>query len=183
MKRLSAGQIEELLSRVVAKLITERRIEVEEDVRDGLYTVYILEISADVWECNKCSKSLGEDWRGRRAFYVGITNKTRKERIAEHVTSYLETQRGVSASERTGSVYTRGAKMTREHDSEPAEDIEPLAPDGHLLDGRLSRDHAKLLEQIVIPTALRTLGFAVYAGAPEQFVVPGKATPTKRRHT
>lgn len=181
MRAVSAEQIEDLLSRIVAKLIKERRIEVKEKMRDGLYTVYILEMSTDVWECNKCSKSFGEEWRGRRAFYVGITNKTREERIAEHVTSYLETQRGVSASERTGSVYSRGAKMTREHDSEPAEDIEPLAPDGYLLDGRLSRDHAKLLEQIVIPTALRTLGFAAYAGAPEQFVVPAKATAVKRR--
>jgi hypothetical protein len=170
----SAKKIREHLSRVVAKLVDERRIQLSDEVEDGLYTVYILEMSREVWECNKCRKSLGDEWLGARAFYVGMTNKTREERLAEHVTSNLETQNGVDVTERTGTPYTRGAKMTRDHGFEPAEEIEPLAPDGYLLDGRLISNHAKLLEQIVIPTALRTLGFAAYAGAPEQFVVPPK---------
>lgn len=174
MKSLSAKQIQKHLTRVTLKLINEGRINLAEYATEGLYSVYILEMSSDVWECNKCRKSLGDEWHGTRAFYVGMTNKTRKERLAEHVISNMETQNGVDVAERTGTPYTRGARMTRDHDFQPVKEIEPLDPDGYSLDGRLISDHAKLLEQIVIPTALRTLGFAAYAGAPEQFVVPPK---------
>ena len=61
--------------------------------------------------------------------------------------------------------------MTRHHDFVPADGIELFAPDDGLLEGRLRKDDAKLLEQIVIPTALRAHGLAVYAGATEEFVV------------
>ncbi|MFZ9699347.1 MAG: hypothetical protein ACO3BX_05895 [Candidatus Limnocylindrus sp.] len=171
MTPLSSPRIRKYLSKVVAKLYDEGRIDIAEEATDGLYTVYMLEIDPEVWDCRKCTKNLGEEWSGKRAFYVGITNKTREERIAEHESTHLERELGRSLTGTKRSPYTRGAKMTRDHSFQPAEELEPLAPDGLLLDGRLSRDDAKLLEQIVIPTALRALDFAAYAGAPERFEV------------
>ena len=174
MTEILSETIQEHLSRVVKKLVQENRIHLEEEAIEGCFTVYILEINESVWSCNGCRHDLGEDWEGSGAFYVGITNKTREERIAEHELSHLQSQGGSGTRAARGEPWKNGAKMTRHHGFVTAEDIEPVAPDGRALDGRLTRDHAKLLEQIVIPTALRTLGFAAYAGAPEQFVVPPK---------
>jgi hypothetical protein len=67
--------------------------------------------------------------------------------------------------------WKRGAKITRHHGFSFAVEYEPTDDDGNLFDGRLTQVDAKLLEQVVIPTALRTLGFAAYAGVTERFSV------------
>jgi hypothetical protein len=168
------SDIKESISSAVGKLIHEGRIRLDWD-QSSVYSVYILQVDDDVWRCKKCSRNLGEDFRDNSAFYVGMTKKPRAERIQEHRESYRHHQSGMSSAAQNKEFWTRGAKMTREHGFETAEEIEPLDLDGESLDGRLRKDDAKLLEQIVIPTALRALGFAAYAGAAEEFVAISKA--------
>ena len=168
------SEIKESISSAVGKLIHEGRIRLDWD-QSSVYSVYILQMDDNVWRCRKCSRNLGEDFRDNSAFYVGMTKKSRAERIQEHRESYRHHQSGMSSAAQNKEFWTRGAKMTREHGFETAEELEPLDLDGGSLDGRLRKDDAKLLEQIVIPTALRVLGFAAYAGAAEEFVAISKA--------
>ena len=176
MKKSTSRKVQEALTRVISKLSDEGRIHVADEAIEDGYSIYILELDKDVWSCERnCRSYLGDEYEGQDAFYVGMTKKSKIERIKEHVTS-----RVLSALRETGKIsdaqakvnfWQLGAKITRHHDIYWAHEIEPLAPDGDLLDGRLGdQDHAKLLEQIVIPTALRALGFAVYAGTTEEFV-------------
>jgi hypothetical protein len=174
MTTISLEDISDALNSSIGKLIDEKRIVLLDDVEEG-YTVYLLQILDDVWQCKKCSKQLGAGFAGASAFYVGTTNRTREERIADHVKSNLDHSKGISTKRSDTNYWTRGAKMTRHHDFIPLDEIELVAPDRELLEGRLKKDDAKLLEQIVIPTALRALGIAAYAGATEEFVVLKKS--------
>jgi hypothetical protein len=176
MAKASSSKVQEALSRVIWKLAAEGRIYIADETIEEAYSVYILELDSDVWNCKRnCRNYLGEEYEGKRAFYVGITKKTKQERFEEHITSrvlhQLKESGQITKAQAKVNFWQLGSKITRHHDVRWAGEIEPLAPDGDSLDGRLEdQDHAKLLEQVVIPTALRALGFAVYAGTTEEFV-------------
>jgi hypothetical protein len=174
MSVISNEDIQGSLSCAVGKLIDEGRIRLNWD-SSAVYSIYILQVNQEVWDCRRCSNNLGEEFRGATPFYVGMTKNSRDERINQHHESRANYLNQVDSSELNKEYWTRGAKMTREHGFRLAEEIEPRFLDGELFDGRLRKDDAKLLEQIVIPTALRALGFAAYAGAAEEFTVVPKS--------
>ena len=174
MANASPARTSATLTQTINRLIEEKRIRLADNMVNGGYSVYMLKIDSSVWDCRSCSRKLGENFREQHALYVGITNKPRQDRLKEHLTSWLEHQ-GVLDKEQSSSDYwKRGAKITRHHGFSFAVEYEPTDDEGYLFDGRLTADDAKLLEQIVIPTALRTLGFAAYAGVTEKFVLEKK---------
>ena len=173
MTTVSIADISDALHSSIGRLIDENRVVLLDADEEG-YTVYILQISEEVWKCKKCTRQLGADFMGATAFYVGMTKRTREERIADHVQSNLDYGKGSGLGIAEKNYWTRGAKMTRHHPFLPFDEVELVAPDGELLEGRLRLDDAKLLEQIVVPSVLRALGLAAYAGATEEFIVRKK---------
>jgi len=171
MANASPARTSKTLTQAIGMLIDEKRIRLADDMFEGGYSVYILRIDSSVWKCPSCSRKLGKNFHEQPAFYVGITNKPREERMSEHLTSWLKHQGILEKEKYASEPWKRGAKITRHHGFSFAVEYEPIDDDGYLFDGRLTQDDAKLLEQIVIPTALRTLGFAAYAGVTEKFSV------------
>lgn len=146
----SPKSVQKALSQAIAKLNEEGRITISGEPTSGLGSIYIIELGSDVWECNRCSAKLGESYAGKDAFYVGYTMRLKMERIEQH-------EQGI-----------KSPRVTKHHFQSWADQFEPLAPDGFSLEKRLDEKSAKYLEQLVIPTALRVLGFAAYAGFKEE---------------
>ena len=170
----SPARTSKTLTRTIGMLIEEKRVHLADDIFEGGYSIYMLKIDPSVWECRTCSRKLGENFQDRPAFYVGITNKARQDRMSEHLMSWLKHEGILENAAPSSEFWKRGAKITRHHGFSFAVEYEPTDYEGYMFDGRLTYDDAKLLEQVVIPTALRTLGFAVYAGVTERFVVEKK---------
>lgn len=145
-----AKGIQEALSRSIAKLHDEERITISENAKPSLGSIYIIALEPEVWDCNRCSDKLGIAYSGKEAFYVGYTMRIKLERIEQH-------EQGI-----------KSPRITKHHFKSWADWMEPLDPDGFSLEKRLDEKSAKYLEQLVIPTALRVLGFAVYAGYKEE---------------
>jgi hypothetical protein len=146
----SPKSVQKALSQAIAKLHNEERIEISEKPGNNLGSIYIIALDSGVWDCKKCSAKLGENYIGRQGFYIGYTMLLKMERIEQHA-------QGIKSS-----------RVTKHHFQGWADWIEPLAPDGYSLEKRLTEKSAKYLEQLVIPTALRVLGFAAYAGYKEE---------------
>ena len=146
----STKAIQKAISLAIAKLYDEQRITISEVAKPNLGSIYIIALDPKVWDCNRCTEKLGQSYSGKQAFYVGYTMRLKMERIEQH-------EQGI-----------KSPRVTKHHFKSWADWIEPLAPDGYSLEKRLDEKSAKYLEQLVVPTALRVLGFAAYAGFKEE---------------
>ena len=134
----------------------------------GGRSVYVLQLDPAVFDCPKCGRFFDAANDRRVAVYVGKTNNTIAERIAEHraFTSH-ELRRGK-------------ASVVAPHLIAGDPRIEVVeGHSGRPLEQRIKfQKDQRLLEEVVLPRVLRRLGFGVHAGDTETSMMlalrPGK---------
>lgn len=121
---------------------------------EGGRSVYVLQLDAEVFDCTKCGKFFNGAKNRRVAFYVGKSNNSIAERISEHrAYSSHDLKRGK-------------ASIVAPHLIAGDPHIEVVeGHSGQSLEQRIKfQKDQRQLEEVVLPRALRRLGFGVHAG-------------------